>query len=121
MEMKYIETKIGQIADADFQSMITELCLGANWDPVEFNERSLSFLLMAMIRENRALTQQHLPIRGILTTKVGRIPYDSPVYHTCRELATLCGAPLDAFERKNVLSLINAAIRFYKSRFLKKR
>ena len=119
--MKYIETEIRQIADPHFQSLITELCLGLKWNRAEFDERTLSFLLIEVMRTKTALTQKHLPTAGILTTNVGKISHGSVVYNACSELALLSGAPIDAFETQKVLSLIKAAIRFYKSRLLKRR
>ena len=102
----YTETKVREILDSGFQSMVSELCECVQLDRDQFVDQPLSYLLMASAREGRALTRQHLAIDGILTTKVDKLPYDSVVHCVCRELANRAGTHIEAFDGKTVLSLI---------------
>jgi hypothetical protein len=102
----YTQTKVCEIPDSDFQSMVAELCHCVNLGKDQFDNQPLSYLLMAIGREERALTMQHLPTSGILTRKVDKLSPDSVVYHVCSELVNLKGTNIVAFDGKTVLSLI---------------
>jgi hypothetical protein len=103
----YTETKVCEIGDSGFQSMVSELCHCVRLDRDQFVDQPLSYLLMASAREGRRLTRQCLATDGILTTKVDKLPYDSVVHCVCRELVNRAGTLIEAFDGKTVLSLIN--------------
>jgi hypothetical protein len=103
---KFIEMKISEIADSDFQSLVTELCHCVSLDREQFINQPLSFLLMAIVRENRAMTRQHLLVDGILTMKVDKVSTDSVLYQVCKELANFKGMTVEAYGGKTILSLI---------------
>jgi hypothetical protein len=102
----YTQIKICEIPDPDFQSLITELCHCVVLRRDQFVNQPLSFLLMAIVRERRAMTRQHLPTDGILTVKVDKLSPDSVVYDICREMVNRKGAHIESFDGKTVLSLI---------------
>ena len=102
----HLNTKGCEIDDLQFGSMVAELCHCTDLDIEEFQNRSLSFLLMAIGREKKALTRQHLPGNGILTTKVDKLVLNSVVYDVCRELVNLKKTHIESFDGKTVLSLI---------------
>ena len=102
----YTETKVREILDSDFQSMVSELCDCVRLGRDQFVDQPLSYLLMASAREGRALTRQHLATDGILTAKVVKLPYDSVVHCVCRELVNRAGTHIEAFDGKTLLSLI---------------
>jgi len=102
----YTQTKVCEIPDFDFQSMVAELCLCVNFGKDQFDKQPLSYLLMSIGREKRALTKQHLPTSGVLTMKVDKLSPDSVVYRVCSELVNLNGTIIEAFDGKTVLSLI---------------
>lgn len=106
MTTNYSHTKISDIDDSDFQSLVSELCLCADLGRDQFLNHPLSYLLMAIGRENRALTAQHLPLPGVLTRKVGKLSPDSVVHNVCRELVDLKKTHIESFDGKTVLSLI---------------
>ena len=103
---KYIETRIRDVNDASFQSLIQELCLCVGFNFAEMSEMSLSFLLMAIGRENRRLTSSHAPVTNILSLKLGKLPCDSIVRDVCSELANLTGTSIEAFDEQTVLTVI---------------
>ena len=103
----YIEIKVREILDSGFQSLFSELCDCIQLDGDQFVDQPLSYLLMASVREAKALTRQHLAIDGVLTTKVDKLRYDSIVHCVCRELVNRAGSHIEAFDGKTVLSLIN--------------
>lgn len=103
----YTETKVREILDSGFQSLFSELCDCIQLDRDQFVDQPLSYLLMASVREAKALTRQHLAIDGVLTTKVDKLQYDSIVHCVCRELVNRAGSHIEAFDGKTVLSLIN--------------
>jgi hypothetical protein len=100
----YTQIKICEIPDPDFQSMVAELCRCVFLGKDQFVNQPLHFLLMAIIREKRAITRQHLPTDGILTKKVDKLLTDSVVYCVCRELENMKGAHIESFDGKTVLS-----------------
>ena len=102
----YAQIKICEIPDPDFQSMITELCRCVVLGQDQFVNKPLSFLLMAIVREKRAMTRQHLLTDGILTMKVDKLSPDSVVYDVCREMVNRKGTHIESFDGKTVLSLI---------------
>ena len=102
----YTQTNICEVSDSGFQSMVAELCHCVNLGKDQFDNQPLSFLLMAIGKENRALTKQHLPISGVMTRKVDKLSTDSVVYHVCLELVNLKRTHIESFDGKAVLSLI---------------
>ncbi|HXR04016.1 MAG TPA: hypothetical protein VN836_04835 [Verrucomicrobiae bacterium] len=102
----YTQIKICEIPDPDFQSLITELCHCVVLGRDQFVNQPLSFLLMAIVRERRVMTRQHLPTDGILTVKVDKLLPDSVVYDVCQEMVNRKGAHIESFDGKTVLSLI---------------
>ena len=115
--INYDNQTICKIADPEFQSMIRELCHCTNLDLADVEDNSLVFFLMAIDREKRALTRQHLPTDGILTRKVNKLADDSVVLAVCREMIRQKKTShIENFDGKTVLSLINHC---YKSFFPK--
>jgi hypothetical protein len=102
----YAQINICEIPDPDFQSMVAELCHCVVLGKDQFVNQPLSYLLMAIVREKRAMTRQHLPTDGILTIKVDKLSTDSVVYCICRELVNQKGTHIESFDGKTVLSLI---------------
>ena len=102
----YTQTNICDISDSGFQSLVTELCHCVNLGKDQFDNQPLSYLLMAIGKENRALTKQHLPISGVMTWKVDKLSTDSVVYRVCLELVNLRKTHIESFDGKTVLSLI---------------
>ena len=109
----YVETKICEIEDPDFQSMIAALCHCINLGADQFENRTLSFLLMAIGKEKKKLEKQYLPVDGILTSRVNRLSPDSVVYDVCRELARLNRMHIESFDGKTVLTLIKKCHKFF--------
>jgi hypothetical protein len=66
---------------------------------------------MAIGRENRAMTRQHLAVDGILTTKVDKLSPDSVVYGVCRELVNRAGTHIESFDGKTLLSLLKHCVK----------
>ena len=98
--------KICEITDSGFQSMVDELSLCIGLDREHFNNQPLAYMLMVIHKEKKALTRHQLPISGILTTKVDKLPPDSVVDLVCRELVNLKKTHIESFDGKTVLSLI---------------
>jgi len=110
----YLETKISDIADPDFQTMVKELCHCVAWDPTQFGDRTLRFLLMAIGKEDpKCLSEQYLPAPGILTRKLDKLSPESVVYHVCWELVNLNRTRIESFDGKKVLSLIKTCSKIY--------
>jgi hypothetical protein len=103
----YLETKIREIPDGEFQKMVTELCHCINFGRDQYENQPLSYLLMTIDREKRKLTIQHSPIIGLLGKKVDSLPPDSVVYQVCCELARRNNRPIEYFDGKTVLTLVN--------------
>jgi hypothetical protein len=91
----YLHTKIREIPDPDFQSLVEELCLCINFPMDEFVNQPLSYLLMVVVQEKRALTRLHAPMERVLAMKVDKLPRDSAVYWVCRELVDLKGTIIE--------------------------
>ena len=105
----FLNTKIRDVEDAAFQSLIVELCHCVEWDAGQFDDSTLSFLLMAINRENpKALTSQRLMGKGILTMKVDKIVPGSVVHGVCEELTRLKRTGVEMFCGKTVLSLVKS-------------
>jgi hypothetical protein len=102
----YLHIRISEISDPSFQSMVTELCHCVDLNRTQFEDQALSYLLMAIGKEQRTLSIQHLPTSGVLTMKLDQFPADSVVYRVCWELANLNGTHIESFDGKTVLSLI---------------
>jgi hypothetical protein len=103
---RYLETKICDVDDEEFQSLIDELCQCANWERSQFDTHTLRFLLMATGKEARELSQQHFAFKGVLTTKVDKLLPGSVVFAVCQELVRLKHSHIEAFDGKSVLTLI---------------
>ena len=103
---RHLETKIREVHDEEFQSLIDELCQCAAWEREQFDNHTLRFLLMATGKEARALSHQHLAFKGVLTTKVDKLRPESVVFDVCQELVRLKHTHIEAFDGKTVLSLI---------------
>lgn len=111
---KYIYMKMRDVADPDFHAMVAELCRCVGWDKNQFEEKTdFSFLLMAIGREGKVLTQQRAPRNGILRTKVNKLPTNGAVFRVCYELSTLNRTHIELFDGKTVLTLIKHCHRFF--------
>ena len=102
----YIHTPIQDIGDPEFQLLVKELCLCIQLDLALFEGQPLTYMLMVIGREKKALTRDHLLLDGILTTKVAKLSPDSVVYRVCWELANVKKTHIESFDEKTVLSLI---------------
>jgi len=102
----YVQQIISENTDPDFQSMISELCHCTNLDIADVEDQSLVFFLMAIAREKRVLTKQHLPTDGVLTRKVDKLACDSVVFAVCQEMVKKKNSHIENFDGKTVLSLI---------------
>jgi hypothetical protein len=102
----YTQTKICAIEDSDFQSMIAELCHCVVLGKDQFVNETLFYLFMAIVRQKRTITKQHLPTDGILTRKVDKLPTDSVIYEVCREMVNQKRTHIESFDGKTVLTLI---------------
>jgi hypothetical protein len=102
----YLQTKIREIGDPEFQSLISETCQGRGWPPESFADRPLSFLLMVIGKEKKKLTLQHVAPSQILAKKVRELAHGSVVHDVCLELTTLNGTINEAFYDNSVLTLM---------------
>ena len=109
----YIQTKICEISEPNFQSLVSELCHCVALGRDQFEYQPLTFLLMAIGREGKALTKAHLPTEGILTRKVDKLPVASVVHGVCVELVTAKKTHIEFFDGKAVLSLIKQCHKVY--------
>jgi len=109
----YSQTNICEISDPEFQLMVDELCHCVDLGKDQYESQPLSFLLMTIGREKRAMTKEHLPGNGILTRKVNKLPIDSVVHCVCTELANLKRTHIESFDGKTVLSLIKNCYQVY--------
>lgn len=102
----YLETKISQIVDADFQTLITELCgcVGLAEDQVE--NMTLANLLTAIVKEKKKMALQNVAISLILETRIRKLSADSVVYGVCCELVRLKRSHIELFVGKSVFTLI---------------
>jgi hypothetical protein len=103
---KYVETKIVEIEDVDFQKLIAELCECVNWDREEFENKTLANLFNAFVMEKKVMNMQQLPTEQILSKKVKDLELGSAVHDVCCELALANGKPMDNFAGKTVFALI---------------
>jgi hypothetical protein len=97
---RYLEKKIREVHDEDFQSLIDELCHCAGWDREQFDNHTTRFLLMATGKEARTLSHQHSAFKGVLTTKVDKLRPESVVFSVCQELVRLKHSHIEAFDGK---------------------
>ena len=112
--ISYLEKKISDIDDLDFQMMVSELCECIEKSRAEFDSRRLSFMLTVIARDYpKYLSKQYLSKNGILTRKFDSFSTDSVVYQVCKELVDLNRMGTDWFCGKSVLSLIKACSKFY--------
>ncbi len=109
----YLETRMSEIADFDFQKLIDELCFCVDLPRDDFHDQRLSFLLMAIGREGRTLSAQHTAMPGILTTSVHKLSHDSAVFQVCNQLAAVNRTNIESFDGKTVLSLIKKCSKIY--------
>jgi len=110
--MSCIHAKITEVEDDDFQAMINELYHCVDWPRHDEDLPTIFNLLSAIAAQDiKALTSNHLPTAGILTTKIGKLP-DGLVYEFCRELAGILQTHIEAFDGKTVLSLVKSYCSF---------
>lgn len=103
-----LEINIREVRDEGFQSLVNGLCECIAIPREEFMSRSLRFLLMVIVKENRGklLSKKYLSLDGILGRKVDRLNSDSAVYEVCKELARINNTVIDEFAGVTVLTLI---------------
>ena len=102
----YLHANLSEIDDDEFHQMIDELCHCAQMrrdDQVALT----AFSLLSNILNNDSirLTSNHLPVKGILSTKLSKLSQGA-IYDFCFELATLKRTHIESFDNKTVLSLI---------------
>ena len=115
--INYLETNICDVADPRFQLMVHELADCAGKRPNEFSVRSLRFMLMAIGREDpKVLSLPYVAVPVVLKERVNRLSPDSVVYQVCKQLADVNGINIEAFDKKNVLSLIKKCSKIFYSK-----
>ena len=102
----HIETRISEIHDVNFQTMVAELCECFDWDQAEFENKTLTNLLTAVVTEKKEWDLQKVLIDRILAQKVRELASDSVVYGVCCELANRKGKSMDDLSGKSVFILI---------------
>lgn len=100
------QIKICEISDPAFQAMITELCDCVFLSNDDLVNQSLSFLLMAIVKEKRVLTKPDLLGGGVLAKKVDDFSTDSAVYQVCQEMAKRNKTEIESFDGKTIFYLI---------------
>jgi hypothetical protein len=103
---KYLETKIFEIKDADFQTLITELCESVRMSDEGIENKTLANLFSAFVIEKKVMNLQNLPTEQILSKKVKELALDSVVHDVCCELALANEKPMDDLAGKTVFALI---------------
>jgi hypothetical protein len=111
--MKYIETRISEISDPTFQALIDELCDCVRFNRDEASESTLSFLLMAIGKEERRLSLLCASVSVVLGTKVSKLPFGSVVWQVCKELGQMTGTPIEAFDTQTVLTVIKKSYKVF--------
>ncbi len=104
--INYLDTKICEIEDKQFRSLIEELCLGIGYLQEEFVSEPLRYMLMVIVKEKRSLATSCFPLPGVLTTRVSKLAPDSVVHAVCRDLTYAAKTSIELFDNKTVLSLI---------------
>ena len=105
---KHLHAKIGEVADEEFQSMVDELYHCVDWQRDDQSLTTAFYLFSAIcVQDPKAMTAQHLPGVGVLTTRVDKLS-QGVVYDLCRELVNLKRTHIEAFDGKTVLALIKS-------------
>jgi hypothetical protein len=102
----YVETRISEIPDVNFETMVAELCECFNWAEDEFENKTLANLFTAVVTEKKEMNLQQVLIDPILAKKVKELALDSVVYGVCCELVNRKGKSMDDFAGKSVFTLI---------------
>jgi hypothetical protein len=102
----YVETKIGENTDEDFQTLVAELCGCLNWPKEEFENKTLANLFTMIVTEKKVLNLQVIPVDRILSTKVKNLPLNSVVHGVCSELVNRSKKNMDSFAGKTVFMVI---------------
>ena len=102
----YVETRISEIPDGNFQTMVAELCECFNWAKDEFENKTLANLFTMVVTEKKKWDLQQILIDRILAKKVKELAPDSVVYGVCCELVSRKGKSMDHFAGKSVFTLI---------------
>jgi hypothetical protein len=103
---KYVETKIIEIEDADFQTLIGELCESVCMTDEGVEKLTLANLFSAFVTGKKVMNLQQLPTERILSKKVKELKLGSVVHDVCCELALAKGKPMDNLAGTTVFALI---------------
>jgi len=104
----HLHAKVAEVEDSNFQQMVNELYHCVGWKRDDHEVPTIFYLLSHIgVQDPKALTKNHLPCTGILTTKVGKLK-QGVVYDFCRELAALKHTHIESFDGKTVLSLVKS-------------
>ena len=102
----YLERKISDIKDDDFQTLVAELCECVGWLEDEFENKTLANLFTALVKEDKKLNLNKVLFGRIFAMKVKALPFDSVVKGVCCELASRKGKAMDDLAGKLVFTLI---------------
>jgi hypothetical protein len=115
--IKYVETKIIEIEDADFQTLISELCESVCMSDEGVENMTLANLFSAFVTEKKVMNLQQLPAERILSKKVKELKLGSVVHDVCCELASRNGKAMDDMLGKSVFALIKQCYKAVNPRF----
>jgi hypothetical protein len=107
----YVERKIAEIGDPDFQKLAAELCKCVDWSLDQFKGKTLANLFTTIVTEGKEPNLQKILVSQILKQKVKHLAPDSVVQGGCCELANRKGKPVDNFAEKSVFALIKQCYR----------
>ena len=102
----YIETKICEINDVDFQSLISELCECLNFDKFDFKNRTMANLFSAVVTEGKKMDLRNLIASTILAKKVKTLELGSVLYCVCCELINRSGKAMDDMMGKTIFTVV---------------
>jgi len=102
----YLERKISEIDDDDFQTLVAELCECVDWFEDEFENKTLANLFTALVTENKKLNLNKVLFSRVLAMKVKELAFNSVVEGVCCELASRKGKAMDDLAGKLVFTLI---------------
>ncbi len=102
----YLHTKVREIENPDLRTVLEELCHCVRWDLARHESGTVFYLLAAIFLEHpQGVTLDHLPVTGLLGTKVRKIK-SSGVQDFCAELIRLKHTHVEVFDKKPLLALI---------------
>jgi hypothetical protein len=110
----WLQTKVGDIHEADLLLLIDELEQACQVGSREFVDLPLAiFLTQCVYPEGPAkrvsITTKHMPSAPLLGARIGKLP-EGALRDLCGELAVLGGEALEFFHSRKVYALLNKAL-----------